>query len=632
MVRTLARSIREYKKASILAPIFVTFEAILEIIIPYLMGYVIDYGINAAKGYTWCDSLGELLPLILSNQKAVVPDGAVITGNMTIVWQLSLVLVALAVISLICGVLSGRFAAVAGTGFSKNLRHDMYYKLQNFAFANIDKLSTPSIITRITTDVTNIQNSYQMVIRIAVRAPVMLALSFVMSVRIKWQLSLIFLCAVPLLGVAAFLLLSSAHPIFERVFKKYDNLNNVVEENIRGIRVVKSFVREDHERTKFKTASFDIYQDFVKAEKLMALAFPGISVIIYACMLLLDWFSAQYIYAGSLQTGDFVSMVSYTMQIMMSLIMVAMVFLMIVISKASMERVCELLEEQPTITDPQNPVTAVKDGSISFENVSFSYSGEGGNLCLKDVNLQINSGETIGIIGGTGSSKTTFVQLIPRLYDVTSGCVKVGGVDVKNYDLNVLRDKVSMVLQKNLLFAGSIKDNLRWGDQNATDEELVAACKTAQADGFIRSFEGGYDYRIDQGGANVSGGQKQRLCIARALLKKPAILILDDSTSAVDTKTDAEIRKAFRTAIDGTTRIIIAQRITSVMDADKIIVLDGGAVNGIGTHQELMENNAIYREVYDSQQKTGGDFDEEAPAAEDGGVPEQEGKEGNDND
>jgi len=627
MIKTLLKSVRQYKKASILAPIFVTLEVILEILIPYIMGYVIDYGVNATAE-TWYNNIGELLPAILTNTKTIAPEGAVVIGNITIVWQLCLVLLGLAALSLTFGVLSGRCAAVAGCGYASNLRQDLYYKIQNFSFANIDKFSTPSLITRITTDVTNIQMSYQMVIRVAVRSPMMLALAFVMSIRIKWQLSMIFLVAIPVLGTAAFVLLRCVHPIFKRVFERYDNLNNVVEENIRGVRVVKSYVREDYETKKFFSSSKLIYSDFVKAEKILAIAFPGINIIAYTALLCLGWFSAKFIWVGELQTGDFVSMITYTTQILMSMIMLAMILLQIVISKASMERVTEVLQEESQIQNPENPITELADGSITLENVSFSYKGKEGVNCLSGINIDIKSGETVGIIGGTGSGKTTMTQLIPRLYDATEGKVMVGGKDVRDYDISSLRNGVSMVLQKNTLFSGTIKDNLRWGKEDATDEEMKNACVLAQADGFITAFPNGYDTLIEQGGANVSGGQKQRLCIARALLKNPKILILDDSTSAVDTRTDALIRKAFKEVIPGTTKLIIAQRISSVMDADKIIVLDGGKVNGVGTHEELMANNEIYREVYDSQQKTGGDFDAERSGDEDKAAIPAENKQG----
>ena len=612
MIKTLARSIREYKKASILAPFFVAIEVVLEILIPYLMGYVIDYGVNAVKGYTWCNNLGELIPLILKGYKGIVPDGALATGNFTIVWQLSLVLLACALLSLSCGVLAGRYAAIAGSGYAGNLRHDLYYKIQEFSFANLDKFSTPSLITRLTSDVTNVQMAYQMIVRIAVRAPIMLVLAFVMSVRIKWQLSLIFLGVIPIIAVGAYLLLSRTHPIYERVFKKYDDLNAVVEENLRGIRVVKSYVRSDYEKQKFGKTSTEIFTDFVHAEKISAIINPLMMMIVYVCMLILAWLSAKYIWIGELQSGDFVSMLTYTIQILSSFIMVAMVFMMIVISHASMKRVCEVLNEESTIQNPKEPIFNVENGDITLKNVSFAYGTEDAdNLSLSNINLNIKSGETVGIIGSTGSGKTTMTQLIPRLYDATQGIVEVGGVDVRKYDLQALRNSVSMVLQKNTLFEGSVKENLLWGNENADDEEIKKACILAQADGFVSAMEKGYDSHVEQGGANFSGGQKQRLCIARALLKKPKVLILDDSTSAVDTKTDAEIRKAFKEVIPGTTKIIIAQRIGSVMDADKIIVMDGGKINAVGTHEELLATNAIYQDVYTSQQEAGGDFDED---------------------
>ena len=460
-------------------------------------------------------------------------------------------------------------------------------------------------MTRLTTDITNIQNAYQMIIRVAVRCPVMLVFSLIMAFSINPELSLIFLCCIPVLGVGLYLIMSRAHPIFERVFKIYDKLNNVVQENLRGIRVVKSFVREDYEKEKFDAISEDIYNDFSKAEKILSFNMPLMQFCIYACMLLISWFGARLIVGSSMTTGQLMSLITYTMQILMSLMMLSMVFVMITISRASAERVVEILDEKSDLHNSENPVYEVKNGDIRFDNVEFSYKKGKGKPCLKNINLTIRSGETVGIIGGTGSSKSSLVQLIPRLYDVTKGSVSVGGVDVREYDIETLRNEVAMVLQKNVLFSGTIKENLRWGNENATDEELVHACRLAQADDFIRQFPDGYDTYIEQGGTNVSGGQKQRLCIARALLKKPKILILDDSTSAVDTKTDALIRKAMRTEIPGTTKIIIAQRVSSVENADKIIVLDEGEINAIGTHDELLKTNEIYREVYTSQQKGG---------------------------
>ena len=573
MIKRLSKCVREYKKDAILTPLLVTMEVIMEVIIPLLMVELIDRGIDM--------------------------------GDMNMIIKIGIALVVLAILSLIFGALAGKFAAKASTGFACNLRHDMYYNVQNFSFKNIDKFSTSSIITRLTTDVTNVQNAFQMITRIAVRAPLMLIFSLIMAFSINKKVSLIFLCAVPVLGGGLAFVMTHAHPIFERVFKTYDKLNNVVEENLRGIRVVKSYVREDFEVNKFNNVSSSIFKDFVKAEKLIALNTPLMQFVIYSCMLLISWFGARLIVTSTMTTGDLMGLITYAMQILMSLMMVSMVLVMIVISKASAERIVEILNETSDLQNPENPIFEVKDGSISFKNVSFSYSGDKKKLCLSDVNIDIKSGETIGIIGGTGASKSTFVQLIPRLYDVTKGEVTVGGVDVRNYDLDTLRNEVAMVLQKNVLFSGTIKENLRWGKENATDEEMIHACKLAQADEFIKTFPNGYDTYIEQGGSNVSGGQKQRLCIARALLKKPKILILDDSTSAVDTKTDALIRKAFKEEIPNTTKFIIAQRISSIQDADKIIVMDDGKIVDVGTHNELLDRCEIYKDVYTSQTKGG---------------------------
>jgi len=485
----------------------------------------------------------------------------------------------------------------------------MYYNIQNFSFNNIDKFSTSSIITRLTTDVTNVQMAFQMITRIAVRSPLMLIFSLFMAFYINAKISLVFLIAVPVLGIGLTLITMNAHPIFERVFKTYDKLNTVVQENLHGIRVVKSYVREDFEKNKFNEVSGSIYNDFVKAERLVALNSPLMQFVVYGCMLLISWFGAKLIVVGDLTTGNLMSLITYIMQILMSLMMLSMVLVMITISKASAKRVTEILDEKSDIVNPENPIFEVKDGSVKFEKVSFSYTKDKKKLCLSKVNVDIKSGETVGILGGTGSSKTTFVQLIPRLYDATVGKVLVGGVDVKKYDLDTLRNEVAMVLQKNVLFSGTIRENLKWGNKEATDEEIIHACKLAQAHSFIETFPDKYDTHIEQGGTNVSGGQKQRLCIARALLKKPKILILDDSTSAVDTKTDALIRKAFREEIPDTTKFIIAQRVSSIMDADKIIILDEGRISAVGTHDELLKTNKIYQEVYNSQVK-GGDTDE----------------------
>ncbi len=571
MIKKLLKSVREYKKASFLAPLCVSMEVILEVAIPFIMSFLIDKGISA--------------------------------GNMGLILKIGAVIIILACISLLFGVLSGNYAALASSGFAGNLRKDMYYNVQRFSFSNIDKFSTSSIITRLTTDVTNIQMAYQMIIRVAVRCPLMLTFSLIMAASVNKRMSLIFLCIVPVLGGGLLLIAAKAHPTFEKVFDTYDVLNNVVQENLRGIRVVKSFVREQHEKEKFGTVSKQIYRLFTKAERLLAFNGPLMQFSIYFCMIMISWFGAKFVVGGKLTTGQLTSLITYTMQILMSLMMVSMVFVMIIISRASAERIVEILDEQPSIAQPENPIHTVKDGSIRFENVGFSYSGDKDKLCLKNVNLEIKAGQTVGIIGGTGSSKSTLVQLIPRIYDATEGAVYVGGVNVKDYDLEAIRNAASMVLQKNVLFSGTIKENMRWGDENATDEQIKEACKLACADEFIETFPDGYDTYIEQGGANVSGGQRQRLCIARALLKKPKILVLDDSTSAVDTKTDAQIREAFATKIPDTTKLIIAQRISSVMHADMIIVMDGGEINAVGTHEELLANNEIYREVYESQTK-----------------------------
>ena len=579
MVRKLLRSVREYKTSSLLAPLFVTCEVILEVIIPMLMANLIDFGIEA--------------------------------GNMQYILKMGLALVICCIVSLTFGALSGKYAAVASAGFAKNLREDMYNKVQEYSFSNIDKFSTASIVTRLTTDITNIQNAYMMSIRVAVRCPIMLIFALFMAFQINSHLAPIFVIAIPILAVGLVIIISNAKRIFERIFRTYDKLNNVVQENLHGIRVVKSFVREDHETEKFCSVSKEIYQDFSKAEKILAFNAPLMQFCAYGCMLLISWLGAKLIVASGnnpavgMTTGDLTSMFSYTMQILMSLMMFSMVFVMITISYASMERAEEILDEKSDLHNLENPVYEVKDGSIEFDHVNFVYGKNADKLCLDNVNLKIPSGATVGIIGGTGSSKSTLVQLIPRLYDATEGAVKVGGRDVREYDIESLREEVAMVLQKNVLFSGTIKDNLRWGKEDATDEEMRHVCQLAQADEFIQTFPDGYDTYIEQGGTNVSGGQKQRLCIARALLKKPKILILDDSTSAVDTKTDALIRMAFREEIPNTTKIIIAQRISSVEDADLILVLDDGKINGMGTHQELLANNEIYREVYESQQKGG---------------------------
>ena len=544
-----------------------------------------------------------IIPVVM----AKLIDNGINKGDMSYVMWCCVILVLCCGLSMTFGSLSARFAAVASAGFAKNLRHDMFYKIQGYSFKSIDKFSTSSLVTRLTTDVSNLQNAYQMVIRIAFRSPAIFLFSLIMAFTVNYKLSLIFVVAIPILATGLWLIMGHAHPIFKRTFKKYDKLNNVVQENLRGVRVVKSYVREDFEKQKFENASGDIYNDFVKAERLIAFNAPLMQICMYGCMLLIAWFGARFIVWDGMTEGELMTMITYALQVLSSLMMLSMIFVMIIISRASAERVCEVLSEETDLKNPENPVMEVLDGSVEFKNVYFSYGrneGKGGN-CLKGINVKINSGETVGIIGGTGSAKSTFISLIPRLYDATSGSVFVGGKDVRDYDIETLRNQVAVVLQKNELFSGTIKENLRWGNENATDEELVHACKLAQADEFVKTFPEAYDTIIDQGGTNVSGGQKQRLCIARALLKKPKILILDDSTSAVDTKTDMLIRKAFAEEIPGTTKLIIAQRISSVEHADKIIVLDDGNINGIGTHSELLESNDIYKEVYYSQQKGG---------------------------
>ena len=575
MLKNVLKSVGEYKKETILSPITVALEVLLEVLIPYFMAVLIDKGIN--------------------------------TGDMTEIIKYGMLLVVLAMAALAFGALSGHYAAVASAGFAKNLRKRMFYKVQDFSFLNIDHFSTSSLVTRMTTDITNVQNAYQMIIRVAVRAPIMLIMAFFMAFKVNSELATIYLWVIPILGIALAFIMTHVHPIFVRVFKTYDKLNNVVQENVHGIRVVKSFVREDFEEQKFKKISSSIYKDFTKAEKMIAFNAPVMQICVYTCMILISWIGANLIVGGTMTTGELTSMFTYTMQILMSLMMLSMIFVMTIMSKASVERINEVLIEVPDIANPAKPVTEVADGSIDFDHVSFSYSQNPDKLCLKDIDLHIKSGETIGIIGGTGSAKSSLVQLIPRLYDITSGALKVGGRDVRDYDLEVLRDAVSMVLQKNVLFSGTIKENLRWGNPNATEEELIHACQLAQADDFIQTFPDQYDTYIEQGGSNVSGGQKQRICIARALLKKPAILILDDSTSAVDTKTDAMIQKAFIDEIPDTTKLIIAQRISSVQNADRIVVMDNGRITDVGTHEELLASSKIYQEVYYSQVKGAAD-------------------------
>ena len=574
MIKKLMKSIREYKKATILTPIFVALEVVLEVAIPLIMANLIDDGIYG--------------------------------GDMNVVYKIGLELILCAVLSLIFGALPGRYAAKASSGFARNLRKDLYYKVQDYSFSNIDKFSTSSLVTRLTTDVTNVQMAFQMIIRVAVRAPLMIAISLFFSISISAKLSLIFLVLIPILGIGLYLIIRNVHPIMKRVFRTYDNLNNVVEENVAGIRVVKSFVIEEKEKKKFEKVSNSIYQDFSKAEKILALNNPLMQFSIYVCILAISWFGAQIIVNTGMTeftTGELMTMFTYTIQILSSLMMLSMILVMITISKSSAERIVEVLEETPDIQNIKEPMTEVKDGSVEFKDVSFSYVNDKDKECLKDINLKINLGETIGIIGSTGSGKSSLVNLIPRLYDVTEGELLVGGKNVKEYDIESLRNEVACVLQKNVLFSGTIKDNIRWGKENATDEEIERVCKLAQADGFIKEFPNGYDTHIEEGGTNVSGGQKQRLCIARALIKNPKILILDDSTSAVDTKTDSLIRKAFREEIPDVTKIIIAQRVSSVEDCDKIIVMEDGKINGVGTHEELLKSNNIYREVYESQMK-----------------------------
>lgn len=571
MLKKLAECIGEYKRDSFFAPLFVTCEVILEVIIPLLMAYIIDRGIEQ------------------SDMSAIVRTG--------------MILVVLVICSLTCGALSGKYAASASAGFAKNLRRKMFYRVQDFSFTNIDRFSTSGLVTRLTTDVANLQNAYQMIIRIAVRSPAMFIFSLLMAFFVNKQISLIFLAVIPFLVLGLFLIMTKAHPIFEKVFKTYDNLNNVVQENLHGIRVVKAFVREDYEEDKFKSVSKDIYNNFTKAEKLLSFNAPIMQSSMYICMLLISWFGAKLILSNTMTQGELVSMITYAMQILMSLMNLSMVFVMITISKASAQRIAEVLSETSDIQNGKPNLTEVKDGSVTFDNVSFSYSGDSSALCLKNINIDIKSGETIGIIGGTGSAKSSLVQLIPRLYDVLEGTVSVGGQDVRDYNIEALRNSVAVVLQNNELFSGTIKENLRWGNPAATDEDMEKVCRLAQADEFIKTFPDGYDTFIEQGGKNVSGGQKQRLCIARALLKKPKILILDDSTSAVDTQTDKLIRKALAEEIPNTTQIIIAQRLSSVEHADKVIVMENGQVNAFDTPDNLLKNNCIYREIYESQQK-----------------------------
>ena len=579
MIKKLAKYIIDCKKDTILTPIFVIFEVIMEVVIPYLMAKIIDVGIQ--------------------------------NSDVKYILEIGIFLIVSAILSLTFGMLSGRFAAKASAGYAKNLRKAMFDKIQTYAFENIDKFSTSSLITRLTTDVTNVQNAFQMIIRILVRAPIMLIFALVMTFTISAKLGCIFLVAIPILGFLLIFIAKKAHPYFETVFKKYDKLNRVVQEDLSGIRVVKAYAKEDLEKEKFRGVNNEVYSMFKKAEKIVAFNSPVMQFTVYSCILLISWFGAQLIVGGEMQTGQLSSLITYAYQILMSLMMLSMVFVMVIIAQSSAERIIEVLDEKPAIENKERTIKEVKDGGIVFDNVSFCYSDEKDRtkFALRNINLEIKPGETVGIIGGTGSSKSTLVQLIPRLYEVTKGRVKVGGVDVRDYDLETLRGSVSMVLQKNVLFSGTISENLRWGNKEADDDELERVCKLAQADDFIKQFPAKYETVLDQGGTNVSGGQKQRICIARALLKKPKILILDDSTSAVDTKTDALIRKAFREEIPNTTKIIIAQRISSIEDADKIVVLNEGRIDGIGTSEELLKTNKIYREVYESQMK--GDDEED---------------------
>ena len=577
MNKKLLQSVREYKKQSIIAPLLVTLEVLMEVLIPLEMAKIIDIGIAE--------------------------------GNLGYIIQRGLILVIMAMMSLFFGVQAGNFAAIAGAGYAKNLRHDIYYKVQDFSFKNIDHFSTSGLVTRMTTDITNIQMAYMMSIRLLARAPIMIILSWVMTLTLSRKAALLFLIVIPVLGGTLLFIAKKAHPHFIKVFDEYDELNNSVQDNVNAARVVKAFVREDYEIGKFHGVSKYVYRLFTTAEKIVAWNSPVMQFVMYAVIMILIYIGGKGIVTGTMETGALTSIIVYALQIIGSLMMVTFVFVMIMIAGASTDRITEVLNEIPEMRDPADAVTSVTDGDIIFDHVSFSYAGEGGNLSLKDVNLHIKSGQTVGIIGGTGSAKSTLVQLIPRLYDVTEGSVKVSGIDVRKYNLEALRDQVSMVLQKNVLFSGTIYDNIRWGNENATDEEVQNVCKLAQADGFVREFPDGYNTQIVQGGNNVSGGQKQRLCIARALLKKPKILILDDSTSAVDTKTDALIRKAFREEIPNTTKIIIAQRVSSIEDADLIIVLENGEISGIGTSEELLKTNAIYREVYESQVKGGEDHE-----------------------
>ena len=573
MIKILLAEVKEYKKASILAPITVALEVILEVAIPFLMALIIDEGVNK--------------------------------GDMDKVLQLGIIMVITAFVSLWMGALAGKYAAEASTGFAKNIRKAMYYNIQNFSFSNIDRYSTAGLVTRLLTDVTNIQNAYQMIIRLCIRAPLMLISAMAMTFYLNVNLALIFLGAVIFLSIVLFFIMINAYPMFRQVFEKYDDLNASVQENITGIRVVKAYVKEEYEINKFHKASNVIYKLFKKAENIIIFNAPFMQLTMYGCIILISWLGANMIVSNTLTTGELMSAFTYTTNILMSLMMISMAFVMITMSLASANRIVEVIQETSTLINPKNPITKVTDGSIRFNHVSFGYANDETNYNMEDINIDIKSGQMIGIIGGTGSAKTTMVQLIARLYDCNAGTVFVGGKDVREYDLQVLRQEVAMVLQKNVLFSGTIKENLRWGNKEATDQEIMEACKLARADEFIQKFPDGYDTYIEQGGSNVSGGQRQRLCIARALLRKPKILILDDSTSAVDTKTDSLIRAAFKEQIPNTTKIIIAQRISSIEEADQIIVLEDGKINGIGTNEELLKTNDIYKEIYETQKKGG---------------------------
>ncbi|MCD7955051.1 MAG: ABC transporter ATP-binding protein/permease [Lachnospiraceae bacterium] len=580
MIRTLAKQVKEYRNASIVTPLFMLLEVIMETMIPFLMASIIDDGVNA--------------------------------GDINHIYKIGGLMVVCALIGLSGGMLGGRFGAKASSGLAKNLRAEMFSHIQTFSFANIDKFSPAGLVTRLTTDVTNIQNAYQMILKMAMRAPASIICALVMAFMINARLASIYLIAALILGVILIFLVKHATQYFQQVFPKYDDLNASIEENVSAIRVVKAYVREDYETKKLNKASQNIYNLFVKAEHNVIINAPLMQLTVYSCIILISWIGAKMIVSSTLTTGELMSLLAYCMNILSSLMMLSMIFVMISMSVASARRICEVLDEEPDLTNPEHPVMDVADGSIRFENVAFSYHKDSKEYVLADINLDIHAGETIGIIGGTGSAKTSLVNLISRLYDVSEGSVKVGGRDVREYDMEVLRNQVAVVLQKNVLFSGTIYENLRWGNKNATDEECQEACRLACADDFVRAFPDGYNTYIEQGGSNVSGGQKQRLCIARALLKNPKILILDDSTSAVDTATDAKIRRAFREDIPDTTKLIIAQRISSVQDADRIIVMDEGRINGFGTHEELLATNEIYREVYESQTGGGGDFDEKA--------------------